>query len=108
MNNKIPLLGMTLAELKSVASEIGMPSYSAKQMADWLYKKKIKTIEEMTNIAATKRQALSEKYEVGMVAPVDFQKSIDGTIKYLYTAGTGNFVESVYMVVTFYHGTIKV
>ena len=45
MNNKIPLLGMTLAELKSVASEIGMPSYSAKQMADWLYKKKIKTIE---------------------------------------------------------------
>ena len=97
MNNKIPLLGMTLAELKSVASEIGMPSYSAKQMADWLYKKKIKTIEEMTNIAATKRQALSEKYEVGMVAPVDFQKSIDGTIKYLYTAGTGNFVESVYI-----------
>lgn len=40
MSDKIPLLGMTLAELKGVASEIGMPAYAAKQMADWLYKKK--------------------------------------------------------------------
>lgn len=97
MSDKIPLLGMTLAELKGVASEIGMPAYAARQMADWLYKKKIRTIEGMTNIAAAKRQALSEKYEVGMVAPVDFQKSVDGTIKYLYPAGEENFVESVYI-----------
>lgn len=97
MSDKIPLLGMTLAELKGVASEIGMPAYAAKQMADWLYKKKIKTIEEMTNIAVAKRRVLSEKYEIGMVAPVDFQKSVDGTIKYLYPAGEGNFVESVYI-----------
>lgn len=97
MENKKPLLGMTLGELKVVAAEAGLPSYAAKQMADWLYKKRIHRIEEMTNIAAAKRNRLSESYEVGMVPPVDYQKSMDGTIKYLYSAGEGNFVESVYI-----------
>ena len=40
MSEKRRLLGMTLDELKEVASEAGLPAYAAKQMADWLYKKK--------------------------------------------------------------------
>lgn len=40
MNEKRRLLGMTLDELKGVAFEAGLPGYAAKQMADWLYKKK--------------------------------------------------------------------
>lgn len=97
MEEKKRLLGMTLPELKAVAAEVGLPGYAAKQLADWLYKKRVSTIDEMTNIAAAKRTALSEMYEVGMASPVDFQKSVDGTIKYLYAAGPGNFVESVYI-----------
>ena len=41
MNEKRRLLGMTLDELKGVAFEAGLPGYAAKQMADWLYKKKL-------------------------------------------------------------------
>ena len=41
MVDKRQLLGMTLEELKGVASEVGLPAYAAKQMADWIYKKKI-------------------------------------------------------------------
>ena len=51
MVDKRQLLGMTLEELKGVASEVGLPAYAAKQMADWIYKKKITRISEMTNIA---------------------------------------------------------
>lgn len=40
MVDKRQLLGMTLEELKGVASEVGLPAYAAKQMADWIYKKK--------------------------------------------------------------------
>lgn len=40
MSEKRRLLGMTLDELKRVAFEAGLPGYAAKQMADWLYKKK--------------------------------------------------------------------
>ena len=41
MSEKRRLLGMTLEELKGVASEAGLPGYAAKQIADWLYKKKV-------------------------------------------------------------------
>ena len=54
MVDKRQLLGMTLEELKGVASEVGLPAYAAKQMADWIYKKKITRISEMTNIAVAK------------------------------------------------------
>ena len=43
-NEKIPLLGMTLDELREVASEVGLPAFAAKQLADWLYKKKVTQI----------------------------------------------------------------
>ncbi len=88
---------MTLQELKSVASEVGLPSYAAKQLADWLYKKKVTTIQEMTNIAAAKRAILEESFEVGAKPPVDYMKSIDGTIKYLYAVEAGHYVEAVYI-----------
>ena len=47
MVDKRQLLGMTLEELKGVASEVGLPAYAAKQMADWIYKKKITRISEI-------------------------------------------------------------
>lgn len=97
MSEKKRLLGMTLDELKVVASETGLPGYAAKQMADWLYKKRVTSIAEMTNLAVAKRTLLEERFEVGAQPPVDCMKSVDGTIKYLYRVGTGSFVESVYI-----------
>jgi hypothetical protein len=35
--DKTPLIGMTLSRLREVASACGMPAFSAKQMAQWLY-----------------------------------------------------------------------
>ena len=90
-------MGMTLAELQQVAAEVGLPGYTAKQMADWLYKKHITEVSEMTNVALAKRSALAERYEVGAYPPAMAQRSVDGTIKYLYAAGEGHFVESVYI-----------
>lgn len=97
MNTKKRLLGMTLEELKKVAAEAGLPGYAAKQIADWLYKKKVTSIVDMTNLAVAKRLWLEERYEVGAFPPVDSMKSVDGTIKYLFEAGPGRFVESVYI-----------
>lgn len=97
MKQKRPLLGMTLNELKEVAAEAGLQAYAAKQMADWLYQKRITDIAEMTNIAAAKRALLAENYEVGAYPPVESMKSVDGTIKYLYEVGAKDAVESVYI-----------
>lgn len=97
MNEKKKLLGMTLDELKEVSAEAGLPSYAAKQLADWLYKKRVHSVQEMTNIAVAKRTWLDEHYEVGALPPTEGQKSVDGTIKYLFQVDGGNFVESVYI-----------
>lgn len=97
MEQKRHLLGLTLEELKSVVAEVGLPGYAAKQLADWLYKKRVTRIADMTNIAVAKRELLGQHYDVGAVPPVDFMKSVDGTVKYLYGAGEGRFVESVYI-----------
>ena len=94
---KRPLLGLTLAELQNVVKNLGMPGFSAKQIASWLYDKKVASIDEMSNLSLKHRELLKEIYEVGAEAPVDAMRSVDGTVKYLYRAGEGHFVEAVYI-----------
>ncbi|MDP4203230.1 MAG: 23S rRNA (adenine(2503)-C(2))-methyltransferase RlmN, partial [Bacteroidota bacterium] len=62
---KETLLGKTLEQLKEVASVNGMPAFTSKQMADWLYVNKVTDIQQMTNLSVAKRDTLSLKYEVG-------------------------------------------
>lgn len=88
---------MTLAELQSLVKQLDMPAFSAKQIASWLYDKKVKSIDEMTNLSLKHRDLLKELYEVGAYAPVEAMCSVDGTIKYLYQVGETHFVESVYI-----------
>lgn len=94
---KIPLLGMTLAELKAVATQLDMPAFTGKQIATWLYDRHVKDIEEMTNISKNNRAKLAECYEVGRADYLDAQYSKDGTIKYLFPTESGKFVETVYI-----------
>lgn len=97
VEGKTPLLGMTLDELKGVAAELGMPSFAARQMAEWLYGKKVDSIEGMTNLSAKNRLLMAERYTVGCMPPVDAQRSADGTVKYLYRTAAGGYVETVYI-----------
>ena len=94
---KRPLLGLTLSELQNVVKNLRMPGFSAKQIASWLYDKKVISIDEMSNLSLKHRELLKEIYEVGAEAPVDAMRSVDGTVKYLYRAGEGHFVEAVYI-----------
>lgn len=95
--SKYPLLGMTLDELQSVVRGLGMPKFAAKQIASWLYDKKVSSIDEMTNLSLKHREALGAEYEVGGIPPVEAMHSVDGTIKYLFQVGERNFVEAVYI-----------
>lgn len=94
---KKPLLGMTLTELQEVVKLLGMPAFAAKQIASWLYVKRVRSIDEMTNLSLKYRELLKEIFEVGAEAPVDAMRSVDGTVKYLYRVGDGHFVEAVYI-----------
>ena len=99
------LLGLTPTELKTVVGSLGMPAFTAKQVAQWLYVKHVQSIDEMTNLSKQNRQLLAEHYEVGTMTPIDCQRSADGTIKYLFpvcchdmtTYQEGLFVETVFI-----------
>ena len=84
MDMKIKLLGKNLDELKQLVSEEGLPGFTAKQIAQWLYVKKVRTIDEMTNLSKAARAKLAEKYEVGVTEYAGLQISSDGTKKYLF------------------------
>ncbi len=90
------LLGKTLAELQLVASQLGLPSFAAKQMAQWLYQKRVTDIDAMTNLSKAARSALAERYEVGRTLPVECFTSRDGTRKYLFpTVQPDKYIETV-------------
>ena len=96
-DNKKALIGMTLPQLKDVVAELGMPGFSAGQIAKWLYEKRVTDIEEMTNLSKSNREKLSQAYCVGRYAPSSEMRSVDGTVKYLFTTADGQAVESVYI-----------
>ncbi|MFA9391299.1 MAG: 23S rRNA (adenine(2503)-C(2))-methyltransferase RlmN [Prolixibacteraceae bacterium] len=92
--NKRPLFGKTLNELTALVLELGLPKFTAKQITDWLYKKEITSIEEMTNLSKKARELLAEKYDVGLLAPIKVQESTDGTKKYLFPTDHGKYIET--------------
>ncbi len=94
---KKQLLGLTMAELKSVVANFGMPAFTAKQIAQWLYVKHVQSIDDMTNLSKQSRQLLAEEYEIGTRVPQHSQHSKDGTIKYLFPALDNQFVETVFI-----------
>ncbi|MFO7616057.1 MAG: radical SAM protein, partial [Bacteroidales bacterium] len=91
------LFGKSLQEIEGIAAELGLPGYAAGQVADWLYKKRIGSIDGMTNLPAKTREALKERFELGLSEPVKVQESVDGTKKYLYLSGPRRYVEAAYI-----------
>ncbi|MBQ6763097.1 MAG: 23S rRNA (adenine(2503)-C(2))-methyltransferase RlmN [Bacteroidales bacterium] len=94
---KTRLLGMTPDQLKEIALEAGLPGFTGKQIAQWIYGRRVRTIGEMTNLSKAGRERLSERYEVGVAEPVGKAESSDGTRKYLFPVNgdPGNAVEAV-------------
>ncbi|MBQ8056523.1 MAG: 23S rRNA (adenine(2503)-C(2))-methyltransferase RlmN [Paludibacteraceae bacterium] len=92
---KTHLLGLTLDELTKVALDNGLPKFVGKQMCEWLYKKHVSSIDDMTNISLKNRELLKEKYEIGRYLFADRIVSNDETVKYLFEASEGKYIESV-------------
>lgn len=94
---KEKLYGKTLNELIAVTKRVGLPGFAARQMADWLYKKEISSIEEMTNLSKKTREVLSADYETGLYPPERSSESTDGTRKYLYKVLKDKYIETAYI-----------
>lgn len=89
------LLGKSLLELREITDNLKLPSFTAKQISQWIYQKKVLEIEQMTNLSKASRDALSEHYIVGGTKWSDLQKSSDGTKKYLFPVDENEAIEAV-------------
>lgn len=94
---KVNLLGKTLPQLQELCAAEGFPRFTAKQLCDWLYKKRVESIDAMTNLSLAQRARLNEMAYIGRETPVRCQVSRDGTKKYLFPVLDGHYVEAVYI-----------
>jgi 23S rRNA (adenine2503-C2)-methyltransferase len=93
--DKTKLIGMTLEQLRQVAAQCKLPAFSAKQIAKWLYEKRVTDIDQMTDISLRGREALKKQFCVGLCPPKAEAHSIDGTIKCLFEGKGGRDIEAV-------------
>lgn len=91
------LLGLTLDQLKDVVAEVGLRPFAARQMAAWLYQKRVTDIDAMTDLPKKARQQLAEQYIIGREAPKFEARSADGTVKYLFEGVDSRDIEAVYI-----------
>ena len=94
---KTNLFGHTPTQLKDVVSVLGLPAFTATQLADWMYKKRVKTFIAMTNLSKQAREKLENEYSLDFTSPSKVGTSTDGTKKYLYPTQTTKFIEAAFI-----------
>ena len=92
---KTEITGCSLEELKGVLAGWKEPAFRAKQIFDWLYKKGAVGFDAMSNLPQGLRARLKETFTLDSLAVETMQTSKDGTRKFLFRLGDGNFVEAV-------------
>ncbi|ADY73336.1 Ribosomal RNA large subunit methyltransferase N [Desulfurobacterium thermolithotrophum DSM 11699] len=93
----VEIKNLNFEELQNFVQSLGFENYRAKQIAQWIYKKRVKSFDEMTNISKAARKVLSENAKIDVLKLVKVEKSMDGTKKYLFELEDGNRVESVFI-----------
>lgn len=83
------------AALATVLAELGQPPFRRAQVVAWLYARLAGSFGEMTDLPASLRATLDERFTLVHPALVERQQSVDGTRKYLWRLSDGVLVESV-------------
>jgi len=89
------LTGQSQEQIASFLKDAGEPAFRAGQIMEWVWKKKVTSIESMTNLPAALRAKLSEHFRLGALEHTHTQGSSDTTRKFLFRLHDHRYVESV-------------
>ncbi len=89
------LTGLPPAGLAGWLADRGHPAFRARQILDWVWKKKASAFDEMTNLPAALRADLADAFRVNPLTHTQTQGSADTTRKFLFRLHDGRYVESV-------------
>ena len=87
----------SLEELTKIMLAMGQAAYRSKQIFSWLYKKRVKSFDEMNDISLSFREELKKNFDFFLPTIDVMEKSKDGTIKCLFKLRDGERVEGVLM-----------
>ena len=87
----------TLEQLEEYIDSIGEKKFKARQLYDWLYKKRVTSFDEMTNIKKELRTFIASTYTMEPLKILERQKG-DDVVKYLFELKDGNKIEAVLML----------
>jgi len=87
----------TLDMLKEYMISLGEKPFRSTQIIEWLYRKQIKSFDEMSNIKKSFIETLKNDFNLDRLECVTKQESSDGTIKFLFRLKDGNLIETVLM-----------
>ena len=91
------LIGLSRTDLIERLTEIGLPKFRAGQIWHWLYHRGTTDLDEMTTLAKPLRTELGTRFRVGRLEIAREQRSVDGTIKWLFRFPDGNEAETVFI-----------
>jgi 23S rRNA (adenine2503-C2)-methyltransferase len=92
---KSPLTGETLDSLAEKLHARGEPVFRAKQILEWLYKKRVRSWDQMTNLSKPLRTWLEETFDLMPATLVLNKQSHDVTDKLLLELGDRSLIETV-------------
>lgn len=84
-------------EMAELALTHGWKKFRGHQIFQWLYRKRVSHIDDMSDLSKDTRETLKEHYELTALTLRDKQVSNDGTTKYLFALNDGSLIESVLM-----------
>ncbi|MEZ5047556.1 MAG: 23S rRNA (adenine(2503)-C(2))-methyltransferase RlmN [Chitinophagaceae bacterium] len=85
----------TLEEIEAIVAQHHEAPFRAKQIYEWLWKKNISNIDEMSNLSKAFREALKKEYDLFKLTIHHTQYSDDKTIKNRFVLHDGHYVEGV-------------
>ncbi len=91
------IMNLSFEELECLMKEWGESRYRHKQVIEWLYLKRARSFDLMTNLSKKFRERLNEHFITGCLKIRDTLESKDGSIKFLCELDDGLTVEGVYM-----------
>ena len=94
---RVPLLGLSAAELEQAVVAAGLPKFRARQLWRWVWRHGLTSFEEMSDLGKPVRQIFSEMFSLARPAVTSRMVSSDGTIKWLLRFPDGNEAETVYI-----------
>ncbi|MFJ8513004.1 23S rRNA (adenine(2503)-C(2))-methyltransferase RlmN [Lysinibacillus xylanilyticus] len=96
-NLKESVYSLQPKQLEEWLKENGEKPFRAAQIFDWLYNKRVKTFEDMSNLSKGLREKLEASFALTTLSTIIQQESKDGTIKFLFQLQDGYSIETVLM-----------